>query len=180
MQYDRDQTLLSYEDVDPERFSHVPFCELPCVDILLFDQSVSSFFFEFEPDQDIDLFLRHARFGSIRKNGQQLACLENLYEVASIRATYGNLSLAKVIPGQKLPEPLQFDLIPEAWATIESGGDFQGQITVCSCGISGCCSQYMWARNSVCLALFTITGARLSEVHWMPFCIEGLHGKNRS
>jgi hypothetical protein len=41
----------------------VPFSELPSRDLLLFDETVSDFFFEFESEQDIERFLQHAHFG---------------------------------------------------------------------------------------------------------------------
>jgi hypothetical protein len=167
--YVRDTTLLPCTPADLRLAERVPFRELPRRDLLLFDATVSDFFFEFEPEQDIERFLQHAHFGGFT-GGRLVACREDLLAVACQTDEEPPLSLA-VDLASELPAPFRFTPDRGAFETLGRGGEYQGRVTVCRCGIAGCFSQYVWVRDSLCLALFTINGASLTEVAWCPFRI---------
>jgi hypothetical protein len=167
MRYARDTTLLPCTPADLRLAERVPFPELPARDLLLFDETVSDFFFEFEPEQDIERFLQHAHFGGI-VGGRLVACREDLLGVAALTAGEPVEPLA-VDLASELPAPFRFTPDRGAFEAIARGGEYRGRVTVCSCGIGGCFSQYVWVRESLCLALFTINGASLTEVAWLPF-----------
>jgi hypothetical protein len=171
MQYTRGLTLLPLTPKELRLAERVPFRSLPTVRLLLFDETVSDFFFEFEPPEDIDRFLQHSHFGGM-VDGRLLACREDLAAVAAIQAGTQPEESLSVGPREDLPLPLRFTPIRKAFEAIGRGGEFRGQVTVCSCGIAGCFSQYVWARDTVCTVLFTINGACLSEVAWLPFRFE--------
>jgi hypothetical protein len=167
MQYVRDTTLLPCTPADLRLAERVPFLELPARDLLLFDETVSDFFFEFEPKQDIERFLQHAHFGGIC-GGRLIACREDLLGVAALTAGEPLEPLA-VDLASALPAPFRFTADRGPFEAIARGDECLGRVTVCSCGIAGCFSQYVWVRDSLCLALFTINGASLTEVEWHPF-----------
>jgi hypothetical protein len=166
MQYTRNKTLLPRTPAGLRRAARVPYRELPARDLLLFDRTVSSFFFEFEPGQDIERFLQHSHFGGM-VGGKLVACREDLLEVAAFAADEPVPLAVDLV--SELPAPLRFTPDRAGFESIGRGGEFRGQVTVCSCGIAGCFSQYAWVRDSLCLALFTIDGASLTEVAWRPF-----------
>jgi hypothetical protein len=172
MRYVRDVTLLPLSPADLRLAEQVPFRDLPTARLLQFDESVSGYFFEFEPQQDIDRFVQHAHFADI-VNGRLIACREDLLGVTAIQAKLLPAASLAVDVGSSLPPPLRDNPIRDAWTAIYQGGEFRGMVTVSSCGIAGCFSQYAWVRDSVCIALFTINGACLTEVAWRPFCIDG-------
>ena len=168
MQYIRDMTLLPMTPSELHLAERVPFCELPDARLLLFDETVSDFFFEFEPQSDIERFLQHAHFACI-DGGRLIACRDDLLGVADVqRRSLPSASVAIDLE-RELPQPFRFSPLRESFKTIRLAGDFQGQLTVCSCGFAGCFSQYAWVRDSVCIALFTVSGACLTEVRWLPF-----------
>jgi hypothetical protein len=166
MRYFRGTTLLPCTPAELGLAERVPFRELPARDLLLFDETVSNFFFEFEPEQDIERFLQHGHFGCIA-GGQLVVCREDLLGVAAEATAEPPVSLAVDLPSE-LPAPFRFTPDREALAAIGRGGEYRGRITVCSCGIAGCFSQYAWVRGSLCLALFTVSGSSLTEVAWCP------------
>jgi hypothetical protein len=170
MRYIRDVTLLPLSPADLRLAEQVPFRDLPTSRLLQFDESVSDYFFEFEPQQDIERFLQHAHFADI-VNGRLIACREDLLGVAAIQAESMSAASLTVDVDSRLPPPLHFNPVRDAWTAISQGGEFRGMVTVCSCGIAGCFSQYAWVRDSVCIALFTISGACLTEVAWRPFVL---------
>jgi hypothetical protein len=170
MRYIRDVTLLPLSPADLRLAKQVTFHDLPTARLLQFDESVSDYFFEFEPQQDIERFLQHAHFADI-VSGRLIACREDLLGVAAIQAELPPAASFAVDVGSRLPPPLRFNPIREAWTAILQGGEFRGMVTVCSCGIAGCFSQYAWVRDSVCIALFAINGACLTEVAWRPFVL---------
>ncbi|HVK15337.1 MAG TPA: hypothetical protein VM533_00220 [Fimbriiglobus sp.] len=171
MRYTRDTTLLPLSPADLRLVEWIPFREMAADGLLLFGESVSDFLFEFEPQEDIERFLQHAHFAGISA-GRLVACREDLIGVAAIQTgTTPHRTLA-VRVGSELPKPLRFDPVAQAFAAIRQGGEWRGMITLCSCGIGACFSQYAWVRDSVCIALFTIDNACLTEVQWLPFRFE--------
>jgi hypothetical protein len=169
MRYTRlDSTLLPVSPTELRLAERVPFRDLRIDRLLFFDASVSDFYFEFEPQEDVDRFLQHAHFGGMLA-GRLVACREDLCGVAALQANAELPPTLTVSPEAELPKPLKFALVPEFLAAIQEGGEWRGRLTVCSCGFAGCFSQYAWVRESLCLALFTISGTSLVEVAWRPF-----------
>jgi hypothetical protein len=171
MRYTRDTTLLPLSPAELRLAEKVQFSALPAPDLLLFDEGVSDFFFEFEPEQDIERFLQHAHFACMA-DGRLLACREDLFSVAARQAGRAPPKALVVDLGVELPRPLRFSPVRRGFAAIGGGGDWRGMLTLCSCGIAGCFSQYAWVRESLCVALFTINGACLTEVEWLSFRFE--------
>jgi hypothetical protein len=167
MKYLRDTSLLPCTPADLRLAELVPVRELPARDLLLFNATVSDFFFEFEPELDIERFLQHARFGCIA-NGKLLACREDLFGVAALVDGEPVASLS-IHLASELPVPFRFTPEYRAFEAIAQGQEYRGRVTMCNCGIAGCFSQYAWVRHSLCLALFTISAASLTEVGWCPF-----------
>src|SRR5262245_45467955 len=139
MRYIRDVTLLPLSPGDLRLAEQVPFRDLPSARLLQFDESVSDYFFEFEPQQDIELFLQHAHFADV-VGGRLIACREDLLEVAGLQPDVPpSVSLA-IDVGSGLPPPFRSHAVRDAWTDISRGGEFRGRVTVCSCGIAGCFS----------------------------------------
>ena len=147
---------------------YVPYRDLPDVRLLLYDEGVSEFWFEFDPRRDTELFLQHAHFGCVA-GGRLLACREDLLGVVEQPFPGSPLPTLVVPPVGEPPPPLRFEVDRGALAEAWRGGEWAGRVTVCSCGIAGCYSQYGWFRGGECLALFTIGGACLVSVDWRPF-----------
>lgn len=171
MRYTRDTTLLPVSPAELRLAERVLFRDLDTDRLLLFDNSVSDFYFEFEPQADIDRFLQHAHFAGMSA-GRLVACREDMYGVAALQATAALPRKLAVDLAAGLPPPLRFTPVRESFAAIQRGGDWRGMLTLCSCGIAACFSQYAWVSESLCLALFTISGACLVEVEWRPFRFE--------
>src|SRR5262245_50707717 len=138
MRYARDVTLLPCTPADLRRAERVPFRELPARDLLLFDATVSEFWFEFEPEQDIGRFLQHAHFGA-SVGGGLVACREDLLGVASQPVREPSVSLVVDLTSE-LPAPFRFTPDRAAFEAISRGGEFRGRVTLCNCGIPGCFS----------------------------------------
>ena len=82
----------------------------------------------------------------------------------------GGLPLVTVVqPFGEHPPLLRFKVERGALAEAERAGEWVGRVSVCSCGIAGCYSQYRLFRRGECIALFTIDGACLVSVDWRPF-----------
>jgi hypothetical protein len=168
MRYDRETTLLPCSAADLRLAARVPFSDLPTDRLLLYDEGVSEFWFEFDPQRDAELFLQHAHFGCMAR-GRLLVSREDLLGVA-ILTVGGSLPPALVVPsGGEPPLPLRFEVDRRALTEAGRPDEWVGRVSICSCGIAGCCSQYGWFQGGVCLALFTIGGACLLSVDWRPF-----------
>jgi len=130
---------------------------------------VSNFFFEFEPEEDIERFLQHAYLGC-QAGGRLLACREDLQQILlTLRAGERQPAELAIPAGGELPSPLRFVPQQGAFEAIHREGRWRGMITCCSCGIAGCFSQYAIVEEGLCLVLFTINGATLAEVELFPF-----------
>ncbi|HVK09151.1 MAG TPA: hypothetical protein VM597_10280, partial [Gemmataceae bacterium] len=82
MRYDRETTLLPCSAADLRLAARVPFRDLPDNRLLLYDEGVSEFWFEFDPRRDTELFLQHAHFGCVA-GGRLTVCREDLVGVAA-------------------------------------------------------------------------------------------------
>ena len=169
MGYNRKKFLLPCSATELQSGSHVAIRDLPSCGLILYNETVSNFFFEFDPQQDIELFLRHAYFGE-RIAGQLFVSNENLLEVADLPVSVAHLVGQSTTDDQWLPP--RFDPCSESLAEAQSTDEWMGQISICSCGIAGCGSQYAWFRSGECLAIFTISGASLVSVDWRHFKFE--------
>ena len=166
MQYIRNSTLLPCSTADLRLAISVLHCELPENRLILYDESISNFWFEFEPQRDIELFLQHAHFGCMSK-GRLLIGREDLLSVALLPEVAPS-TLTIPSSGEALP-PLGFEVDWPALEEARSANEWAGQVSIYSCGIAGCYSQYAWFQHGKCLALFTIGGTSLVSVDWRPF-----------
>jgi hypothetical protein len=171
MRYDRETTLLACSAAELRLAVPVPFCDLPDDRLLLYGEDVSVFWFEFDPRRDTELFLQHARFGCM-DCGRLLVSREDLLGVAALQ-TVGIRPPALVLSLESKPmPPLRFEVDCGALTEAGRAGEWIGRVSICSCGIAGCFSQYGWFRDGTCLSLFTISGASLVSVDWRPFRLE--------
>jgi hypothetical protein len=170
MRYTRGTTLLPFSPTELRRTERVPFHDLPSDRLLIYDESVSDFDFEYQPQQDIELFLQHAHFAGISA-GRLVACQEDLFGVAAQQPLLESPPVLVVDPETVLPPPLEYNPVARAFAEIGRESEWRGLLTLCSCGIGFCFSQYAWVRESLCISLFTINSARFAAVEWLPFWI---------
>jgi hypothetical protein len=173
MKYVRGSTLLPLTAKAIRATPRVPYRGLPGAELLIYNKGVSDFFFEFEPEEDIERFLLHAHF-ACRAAGGLLACREDLHALATAldRGTERLPELALPSDGDELVAPLRFVPHRAAFEAIRTEGRWRGRITCCSCGIAGCFAQYAWVEARLCLFLFTISGATLTDVECLPFRVK--------
>lgn len=180
MKYVRGSTLLPLGPEAIRSVPRVPWRRLPAADLVLHDEGVSNFFFEFEPEEDIELFLQHAHLGCKDGDGL-LASREDLASLAVPLAAVWESPPVLPVPAEgELTAPLRFVSQQAAFEAIRRGGRWRGMITCCSCGIAGCFSQDAWVERGLCLVLLTIKGATLVEVDLLPFRVAGCEGRQGS
>src|ERR1700733_6517216 len=151
MKYVRGSTLLPFFSEEIRAVPCVPRQRLPSVDLLVYDGGVSDFYFEFEPEEDIERFLQHAHLGC-RAGNRLLACREDLQQILVPRGPGERPPVVLAIPpGGELPAPLRFVPQQPAFEAIGHEGRWRGMITCCSCGIAGCFSQYAVVERGLCL-----------------------------
>src|SRR5947209_31604 len=126
MKYVRGSTLLPLKSRDIRTLPRVPWRQLPTRDLLLYDEGVSNFFFEFEPEEEIDRFLQHAHFGC-HAHGGLLACREDLQQIALNIRPGAEPPPELVIPltSADLPAPLRFVRHQPAFDSLEREGHWR-------------------------------------------------------
>ena len=167
MEFVRNESLLPLSSDEIWRLRQVPCEQLVARELIVYDREVSDFFFEFQPSEDIELFLEHAHF-ACRQRGEQLISREDLRTILEEHAPAATPEL-RIRDGAEPQAPLKMVLVDGAIAELRGAADWRGMVTCCMCEIPGCGSQYCWIRNRRCLALFTVAGATLKGFHWQPF-----------
>ena len=160
-------TLLPLTAIDFESAgkAHVDLHATPS--LLAYDSTAGDFWFEFAPLEDIEAFINNARFAVTRGKAFHVDHLVVADYIG--RSGISDVPVLQIQADLELPSPLRFDPIDSAFAQISETGSFRGQLTICSCGISGCFAQYAVVDSSICHVLFTISGASLVSVDWRPF-----------
>jgi|GEM_PF-4560123 len=141
---------------------------------LSFDTSLSDYFFEFEPQKDIDKFIQNSylthffpktgKIKLIKDFEKPLSDLlpEKRFEIMDIQqieiSNFGNEQ-------DTFTDPLNESSVD----TLVRTGNFKGQISCCDCGEGGCSSEYLWAEENFGLASFHILAAGLQVVRLYPF-----------
>lgn len=141
---------------------------------LSFDNSLSSYFFEFDPQGDIDIFIRNSyltlffpKTGKIKliKDFDKPLCdllPERRFEIKDIPQNEKSTFLEEQ---DIFSDPLNESSID----TLVGTGNFKGQISCCACGEGGCSSEYLWAEGNFGLTSFHIVAAGLQVVRLYPF-----------
>jgi hypothetical protein len=178
MAFIREETLLPFASESLRLVPRVPFHQLSSADVLVYGGEASHFFFEFDPEGDIEQFLHHAHFAE-RANSGLVACGQPLCELVDVFWLNHRppQEYRLPLPGEQPLAPLRFDVQQNAIEAIGQGGRWRGMITCCSCGIPGCNSQYAWVERGLCLFLFTISGGSLFEVECLPFRFSASSGR---
>ena len=138
------------------------------------DSSLSDYFFEFEPQEDIDIFTKNSYLTHFFPKTGKIKLIKDFEEPLA------DLLLRKRIEVSNVPviDKLKFDeqqnifsdpLNESSVDTLVRTGNFKGQISCCECGEAGCSSEYLWADIDFGLASFHILAAGLQVVRLYPF-----------
>ena len=141
---------------------------------LSFDGSSSDFFFEFEPEEDINNFIKNSylteffpKTGKIKLISKYDQPLEKLLLNKQVEIN-DILQIAK----DKFSEEQKIftgTLNQNAVDSLLKTGDIKGLISCCECGIPGCASTYLWAKEFIVLISFHIESSELQQVCLYPF-----------
>jgi hypothetical protein len=145
------------------------------IERLVYDNSISNYFFEFEPETDINRFIEHAfvvqlfpKTGKISfKEGYNKSLFILLPEKAELLA-----DAIKQFKKQSFKDEQDFfndEFNEDALSLLQKSGSFKGQITCCSCGEPGCSSEYLWMEKNIGLISFSIVAVGLSSISIFPF-----------
>ena len=135
--------------------------------------SLSNYFFEFEPEKDIDIFIDNAYLTNFYPKTGKVKLIDGYAEPLKVllpRKAPENKDIAVFEKSHFLQEEITFNnvLIEGAMKELETG-NFKGQISCCDCGEPGCSSEYLWAEHNVGLVRCRIVAASLIEVQLFPF-----------
>ncbi len=138
------------------------------------DGSLSSYFFEFEPEGDIDAFIKHSYLTHFFPKTGRIKLINNLEEpLCDILPKKGieviNLPIIDKLEFSEKQDIFSDPLNETSVDTLVRTGNFKGQISCCECGDGGCSSEYLWAEEDFGLASFHILAAGLQAVHLYPF-----------
>jgi hypothetical protein len=142
--------------------------------LLCFDSAASNYHFEFEPEEDIDIFTRRSCLTTLfPKTGKIILLTGHVHPLNDFllagdkEALIGmNIEKAKF----KIEEHLFYDVLDETSVNqLLATGNFKGQLAVCDCGEPGCSGTYLWAKDYIGLISFYIVGAQLTKVCLFPF-----------
>jgi hypothetical protein len=141
---------------------------------LSIDNSLGDYYFEYEPVNDINKFLKNAylthffpktgKIKLIKDYGQPLAdlVLDKLKGIDNIPTISKDIF--------KIDQKLFLDKLIEGPLNILlDTGNFKGQIACCDCGEPSCSSEYLWAKDFTGLASFHIVGGEFRQVVIFPF-----------
>ena len=141
---------------------------------LCIDQSVEECFFVYEPENDIDKFLKNSYLTNFFPKTGKISLIKNyeesLFELLVKRQKETDNILA--IPKEKFSEVQKIfidELNEEAVSLLINTGTYKGQISCCSCGEASCSSQYLWAKEFTALAVFHTCSGELGQIDLFPF-----------
>jgi hypothetical protein len=146
----------------------------------------SNFFFEFDPEADLSLFLscacvlepdgRNERLllGRHDTLEELLACLAEEIEPPWPGIHIDVLPELTQMAGASLTRNwrlMQDFWLESALEEIRSTGNFLGMATMCGCGIAGCSSEYLWVKNDWVLMYLRIVAGGISRIDLLAFRI---------
>ncbi len=141
---------------------------------LSIDNSLGDYFFEFEPANDIDKFMKNAYLTHFFPKTGKITLIKDYEQPLCDLVLKKQKEIDHVlpVPKEKFSDGQKFFmdvLIEDAVSILLNTGDFKGQIACCDCGEPGCSSQYLWAKDFTGLASFHIVGAGLRKIDLFPF-----------
>lgn len=141
---------------------------------LCINQSVEECFFVYEPENDIEKYLKNSYLTNFFPKTGKISLIEDyeesLFTLLLKRQKEPENILA--IPKEKFSEVQKIfidELNEEAVSNLINTGNCKGQISCCSCGEPGCSSQYLWAKEFTGLAEFHICSGALGQIDLFPF-----------
>ncbi len=143
--------------------------------VLVFDEEASDFFFQYDPQTDLNLFLERARLARIGPESASTLVLlttDPLREVLlaalpEIKADSGKEKRPRW-PFRRLYSFPATRLTQAARAALLSPRSFCGLVGVCRCGEPGCGSSYAWIEECTVLLGVEIHGNRLDKIWLFP------------
>ncbi|MEO5942812.1 MAG: hypothetical protein ABIP30_06820 [Ferruginibacter sp.] len=140
---------------------------------LVYNSEASNFSFEFDPEDDIDQFINNSTLVNFYPKTGKLEVIPSLNKTLKeiLPALCEEKEMTKVI-SKKLADiesVLHDEILSEKAEVLLASGNFKDQVCCCSCGVSGCSSEYLWAQNFYVLAKFLVSESELAEICIYPF-----------
>jgi hypothetical protein len=162
----------------------------PVTDLYLaFDQSRSNFWFEFEPEADLNLLLDWSCLATYDVTTKQLrrTGASSLREELTLRM---NANASPATASHDEPRPFApvkgrgqdgYDhwIRPSAFETWQQTGTLFGQLSVCGCQFAGCGATYAWLTGRTGLLVVVIGGSNMFAVEIGPFPIVDVRRDSR-
>ena len=141
---------------------------------LSYDSSLSDFFFEFDPEDDINKFIQNAYLTNFFPKTGKIKLIPNFNQPLGNLLLNNKHQINDIIQIKKerfsSEQKIFTDVLNKnSLDKLLSTGDFKGQITCCECGEKGCSSQYLWANDSIGMISFHILAAKFVSVCLYPF-----------
>ena len=141
---------------------------------LSFDSSLSDYFFEFEPQEDIDIFIKNSYLTHFFPKTGKIKLIKDFETPLSDLLPKKQFEITDITQIEKLKFSEQQDTFSDplnesSVDTLIKTGNFKGQISCCECGEGGCSSEYLWAEENFGLASFHILAAGLQVVRLNSF-----------
>ena len=141
---------------------------------LALNDASSDLYFEFEPEEDINTFVQNAYLTHFFPKTSKIKLINN-YDQTLEKLLLNKLDdLDNILQIRKddFPEKQKVfihTLNQNAVDTLLKTGYMKGLVSCCECGIPGCSSEYIWAKNFTILISFKIESSELLEVCLYPF-----------
>ena len=141
---------------------------------LSLDSSLSDYFFEFEPQEDIDIFIKNSYLTHFFPKTGKIKLIKDFDKPLSDllpKKRFEITDLSQIEKSKFCEQQVTFSdpLNESSVDTLIKTGNFKGQISCCECGESGCSSEYLWAEGNFGLASFHILAAELRAVRLYSF-----------
>ena len=141
---------------------------------LALNESSSDLSFEFEPEEDINTFIQNAYLTHFFPKTGKIKLINNYDQPLEklLLNKQDDLDTILQIRKDDFPEKQKsflYTLKHNAVDTLLKTGHMKGIISCCECGIPGCSSEYIWAKDFTILISFKIESSELLEVSLYPF-----------
>jgi hypothetical protein len=158
-------------NIRPSRQRRVPAVTDVCLAI---DTSRSDFWFEFEPQRDLNLFLDWSCLATYDvANALVSRCSKaSLREELNMRTKHDVAAIARpFLPVEDGRDGYGNFFVGSAAKMWTETGHFFGKLAVCGCELPGCAATYAWLEGNNGLLLVEIIAAGLHRVEIGPFTL---------
>lgn len=143
---------------------------------LSFDNSLSSYFFEFDPQEDIDIFIKNSYLTHFFPKTGKIKLIKGFEKPLSDLLPEKRFEISEMQQVEKSKFYEEQDIFSDplnesSVDTLVRTGNLKGQISCCECGEGGCSSEYLWAEENFGLASFHILAAGLQVIRLYPFIL---------